>query len=175
MLIKSTYDVISSKDERGFSLIEVMVAIVIFLIGILGVYQLQIHSTAGNALANRVSAATNWATYVAEELVSRDYDHDDLKDDGSNGMAGLDDMNDPGAPDGELYFQSDGSTSTSKDADTIYSLYWNIAEGDHNTVTGVMYEVKLIRVHVVRNGGIGDGHLYSHNYYKAKWPESPSS
>ena len=80
-----------SKCESGFSLIEVMVAIAIFLIGILGVYQLQLHATNGNALANRVMVSKNWASYTVEELLGKDYDHEDLEDD--NGQ-------DPAAPDG---------------------------------------------------------------------------
>ena len=57
-------------DQEGFSLIEAMVAILIFAIGILGAYKLQIHATQGNALANRVSTATNWAEFAVEELLA---------------------------------------------------------------------------------------------------------
>lgn len=161
-------------NQRGFSLIEAMVAITIFVIGILGAYKLQIHATQGNALADRVSAATTWATYVAEGLLAKDYDHTDLDDDDNNGMDDIDPMVMNGNADGILHFHADGTTSTNPTppAGAIYSVYYNIAEGDPDTVPEILKDVKMIRVSVVRNGGIGNGHLYTHDYYKAKWPES---
>ena len=62
-------------NKAGFSLIEVMVAMVIFVIGVLGAYILQIQSTEGNALANRVSTSASWAAYAIEELIGQDYDN----------------------------------------------------------------------------------------------------
>ena len=61
-------------DQGGFTLIEAMVAIVIFAIGILGAYQLQMYAVNGNTTANRVSAATKGAEYVVEELLAQDFD-----------------------------------------------------------------------------------------------------
>ena len=58
-------------------------------------------------------------------------------------------------------------------ANPLYSVFWNVAEGEGpGGETGVLRDVKHIRFHVVRHGGIGSGNLYSHDYYKAKWPES---
>ncbi len=79
-----------------------MVAIITFVIGILGAYKLQLHATHGNALADRVSTSTSWATYAVEELIGREYD-DPLLDDDSNptGSSGLDVMDD--TADGVIY------------------------------------------------------------------------
>lgn len=154
--------------ERGFSLIEAMVALAIFVIGILGVYKLQLYATTGNALANRVTTSQSWASYAVEELLTRDYDHDDLEDDDTNGINGLDTINN--TADGILYISSNGSKSTAPGTNDIYTVYWNIADGTPPST--ILNDVKQIRVHVVRNGGIGNGLLYSHDYYKAKWPES---
>ncbi len=80
--------------QAGFSLVEAMVAIAIFIIGVFGCYKMQLRSTHSNAIAERVSTATNWAVYQIEELLGKDYDDADFDDDGAGaaGAAGLDDL-----------------------------------------------------------------------------------
>lgn len=151
--------------ENGFTLIEVMVALAIFVIGIIGIYQLQVKSTYTNALANHVGTAATWATYTVEQLLATDYD--DLNDDGTGGAgsAGLDDTE--GNADGVLYIRPNGSTGTATAAGDLYSVSWNIAEG---TAAGigqpVLVGTKQIRVIVIKKGGIGKGTLYTHDYFK---------
>ncbi|MFC1831925.1 prepilin-type N-terminal cleavage/methylation domain-containing protein [Thermodesulfobacteriota bacterium] len=168
----------SRTDQGGFSLIEAMVAMVIFAIGILGAYKLQIHATQGNTLANRVSASTNWAMYAIEEVLGQDYDDIlDLQADqtppgiyhGVNGLERLDEDN----ADGVIWVQKDGSLlwkekGHTKSGNDLYSVIWNVAAGDDKGLNAdVLDDVKKIRVHVIRHGGIGLGKLYSHTYYKA--------
>ncbi len=68
-------------SQAGFSLIEAMVAMAIFTIGILGCYRMQLQSVHSNAVAERVSTASHWAAYAIEELLDKDYDHADFDDD----------------------------------------------------------------------------------------------
>lgn len=158
-------------NENGFSLVEAMIAIFIFVVGILGAYKLQLHATQGNALANRVSTSTTWAAYTVEEIVGKDYEHSWLDDDGADGVAGLDDI---GAnADGAIYIQKNGDKTTAPSGDDLYSIFWNVAEGTGpGGEASLLRDVKQIRVRVFRNGGIGNGNLYNHDYYRAKWPES---
>lgn len=154
-------------DENGFTIIEVMVALAIFVIGIIGCYQLQLKSTHTNALANNVGTAATWATYAVEQLLAKKYN--DLNDKG-NGFAGLDDTE--GAADGFLYIKPDGSTGTTTSAGDLYSVSWNIAEGTAPPPVPpappqpVLAGIKQIRVIVIKKGGIGKGTLYTHDYFK---------
>ena len=162
--------------QAGFSLIEAMVAIAIFTIGILGCYKMQLHSTHSNAMGERVSTSAHWAMYAIEEILGQEYD-DDVFDDvhppGApySGSAGLDEFDDNADgvhnADGVLYIQPDGSKKTAPTGKDLYSVSWNVAEGTSSDLT-ILRGVKQVRVHVVRKGGIGTGHLYSHDYYKTE-------
>ncbi len=63
-----------SKNEKGFTLIEVMVAMGIFAVGILAVASMQITAFQGNRSARlRTEAVTRAAEYM-ENLVTQGYD-----------------------------------------------------------------------------------------------------
>jgi len=65
-------------DERGFSLIEVMIALAIFSIGILGVASMQILSVNYNSHARRTTEGTSWGVERMERLMTLPYDDADL-------------------------------------------------------------------------------------------------
>jgi len=67
---------------RGFTLIEIMIAVAIFSIGILAIASLQIKSINSNAAARMQSEATVAAVDCMERLMSLPYEHPDL-DEGS--------------------------------------------------------------------------------------------
>jgi prepilin-type N-terminal cleavage/methylation domain-containing protein len=62
----------------GFTLIEVMIAMVIFSIGILGVAKMQISAINGNAAALKISEKFSLASNRIERLMSLPYTHSDL-------------------------------------------------------------------------------------------------
>lgn len=158
--------------EEGFTLIETMVALAIFVIGILGCYTLQYQASASNVLSNSVGTSATWATYAVEELLAKEYDHADFNDDGPVafvGTAGLDETE--ANADGVLYIRLDGSTGAAATANDLYSVSWNIAEGTAAAVVPgtpqpVLAGTKQVRVVVVKKGGIGGGTLYTHDYFK---------
>ena len=69
----------SSYKERGFTLIEVLIAMAIFSIGILGVGTMQIRSTTGNTSARIRTEASIWAQDRVETLMLLSYTHADLQ------------------------------------------------------------------------------------------------
>jgi type II secretion system protein I len=63
---------------KGFTLIEVLIVMAIFSIGILAVAAMQITATKGNASARRITEATALAENQIENLMQLSYDHVDL-------------------------------------------------------------------------------------------------
>ena len=68
------------KTERGFTLVEVMVAICVFSIGMLAVASMQVSGTQGTASAKWNTGAAVWASDQIEKIISLPYDHADLTD-----------------------------------------------------------------------------------------------
>ena len=60
-----------AKDKRGFSLVEVLIAIVVLAIALMGLATLQVRCIRSNDLANRTTQATNLAQEKLEELIFR--------------------------------------------------------------------------------------------------------
>ena len=67
------------KDKTGgYTLIEVLIAIAIFSIGILGVTNMQLRSTSGNTNARIGTEASVWAQDTVETLMLLPYTHTDF-------------------------------------------------------------------------------------------------
>jgi prepilin-type N-terminal cleavage/methylation domain-containing protein len=60
-------------NQNGFTLVESMIALMVFTIGVLGMLSLQTTSTGTNTLSNRVQHNTNQAVSLTEELFAADY------------------------------------------------------------------------------------------------------
>ena len=67
-----------STARNGFALIEVLMAMVIFAVGILALAGLQITTISGNAAARMQTEATAIGARIVERLRSLPFDHDDL-------------------------------------------------------------------------------------------------
>jgi prepilin-type N-terminal cleavage/methylation domain-containing protein len=63
---------------RGFTLIEVLIALVIFAVGILAIASMQIKSISLNSAARMQTEATTAAVDRMERLLSLPYEHPDL-------------------------------------------------------------------------------------------------
>ncbi len=124
-------------DQKGFSLIEVLIAIVVFTIGILGTIIMQEAFIGGNTTANEVTGAANEASDRMETLMALSYDDASLSDvsnTGANaGATGLDNTDAAGS-------LADGGPVV----DGNLTLFWNVA--DNYPVFGT----KTIRVIVRR-------------------------
>jgi len=152
----------TKKHGQGFTLIEVLVSLAIFAIGIIACYAMQVRSASTTGMANSVLTSSTWATYLVEDLLALDYDDPLLDNSAGNATNGFTDIDDTasGTPDGVRYIQPDGSVNQSPATGDLYSVYWNIAED--RPLDGL----KQIRVIVVKNNGLNAGVLYSHDYYK---------
>jgi len=60
-------------NNQGFTLIEIMIAMVIFMVGMLSVAALQTSATKGNTNANRSTRAFTWCSDRMEVLMSLPY------------------------------------------------------------------------------------------------------
>lgn len=146
------------QDQSAFTLVEVLIALAVFTVGILSVNVMQMAAINGNSDANRVTTGTAWAAERVELLMSADPKLPPGKtcadDDGINpaywfcddigpahGVAGLDAECCPGDPcEGEGDLLADGCIS-----EDMYDIYWNVV--DHTPILNL----KTVRVIVDYN------------------------
>ena len=88
--------------NAGFTLVEVLMALTIFALGILAVTGMQIKAIYGNTSARIQTAETRLAVERMERLIGLPYDHEDLNE-ASNPHQWFDD---------------------------VYSVVWNVTEDD---------------------------------------------
>lgn len=119
--------------QHGFTLIEVLIAIVVLTIGILGAATMQIAAIDGNSTAIRLTGAITWGEDRLETLMGLPFAQADLVDDGNDGVNGLDKTDVVGN-------LADGGP----DVQGVFTVFWNVA--DNYPVFGT----KTIRVIVQR-------------------------
>lgn len=108
-------------NEAGLTLVEILVAMAIFAIGILGIAHMQITSMLGNSIAIKLTNATQLGSQITEEIMFMNYEDARLTDTDNDGITGLDDY--PSAD--EVY---PGNPVESGGVGEEYNIYWNIAE-----------------------------------------------
>lgn len=123
-------------NQNGFTLVEVLMAILVFSIGVVGLNGLQLRSIKSNADADSMTTMSWKVTDRMEQLQRIAYDTlvDIDKNGNNNGAAGLDN-----GPDGN---SADGSDTATYPG---YTVFWNIAEDTPSV------GVAQIRVIVVRS------------------------
>ena len=60
-------------NQKGFTFIELLIAMAVFTIGVLAMYLLHFYSISGNATAHKLSQATNSASDQIEQLLALSY------------------------------------------------------------------------------------------------------
>lgn len=121
---------ININNQSGFTLLEVLIALFIFSIGILGVNAMQLTSIQGNSKAQRLSEASNAAADQIESFLSLAYDAAALNDIDGDGTG--QDVDQDGVDDDVGNFGLDDVTAATADGngmstDGNYQLFWNIA------------------------------------------------
>jgi len=119
-------------NDRGFSIIEVMIAISILSIGILALASMQVAAMRGNSFAGGVTEGSTWALDQIEKLMSLPWTDASLQDADLDGAGGLENIG--------------IDTGTQADADFRvirgrYAIHWNVAD---NVVTANTRTVNVI-------------------------------
>ena len=121
--------------QRGFTLLEVFAAILVFALGAMALYRLQVATIQSSSFANDLTEATTLAQGQMEELLARDYLDPNLLDndgDGTNQDVDGDGVDDDG---GDFGLAHDDPLDSSTGVDSTlqsgrYQVSWNVAN-DH--------------------------------------------
>jgi type IV pilus assembly protein PilV len=114
---------LSAVNAAGFTLLEVLVAIMILTFGLLAVGSMQISAIRGNFMSGNTSMAVTLAGEKMEDLLNTDYSHADLK----AGKHGPESISKTGADDeGGLYRRSWTVTDRSSPVrkDLVVTVTW---------------------------------------------------
>ncbi len=122
---------IGNDPAAGFTIIEVMIAMLVFAIGILGVVTMQTSSVSGNAKARYISEAANYAANRVEILLNTDYSK--IVDRTHDGLNGLDYVGITPATKAADY--------SANSPDGLYTIYWNVVS---NLPTSNSKTIKVI-------------------------------
>lgn len=154
-------------NQNGFTLVEVMVAMVVFAIGILTLNLMQTSAIDGNASANRMTNAATWASDRVEQIFALEYDDALLADTDGDGT-GEDTDATPGVDDdgGNFGLGDDNTTSADHNFSSPdggeYTVLWNVA------VDEPMPDMKTIHIIVQRND-LGVSKSITFEYMKSKF------
>jgi len=77
------------KNQQGYTLVEVMIAVAIFAVGIMAIFSMQIAATRGNATARETTEALSIAQDTMESLLALQINHANINDRNGDGAAGL--------------------------------------------------------------------------------------
>ena len=119
-----------SRDE-GFTLIEVLIALVILTVGLLAVGTMQISAIRGNFMGGNTSTALSLASEKMEELLNTAYNHEDLSDRESGNNTNLSSID---SVDHQVELSEEGVVGTGG----FYRMIWNIADQSAPTTKNVM-------------------------------------
>ncbi|MEW6518818.1 MAG: prepilin-type N-terminal cleavage/methylation domain-containing protein [Thermodesulfobacteriota bacterium] len=140
---------IATSRQSGFTLIEVLIAVAIFTIGILAVNAMQTAAIKGNSSANRITESSSWASDRIETLIGLNYSDADLDDDDGDGTG--EDANNDGTDDdgGNFGLDDTGANAdgTSASPDGSYTINWNVA------VNYPFPDIKTVNVIIERQDG----------------------
>lgn len=99
----------------GFTLLEIMISLLIFSVGILAIGQMQISAIRGNDFSSEFTVALVLAQNQIDYLSALDYQHGDLADTNENGTTGLSET---------------AAADHKKTCQKKYAVFWNTA-ADH--------------------------------------------
>jgi prepilin-type N-terminal cleavage/methylation domain-containing protein len=132
--------------ERGFTLLEVLIAVCVLTVGLLGVASMQGSASRNNTFADSRTVATALAANQMEALLPLAWDDASLSDADGDGNAGLDDTG----------FDNDPTTQGDADHGVTqgkYTICWNVVDNE------IINNTKTINVIITWNDYGGNGRL----------------
>ena len=148
-------------NQAGFTLIESLIAMAIFTIGILGLFGMQTAAIKENLAANNITTGSTWAVDQVEQLINLPYNDPagQLNDTDGDGCNGLDDyVTGTGTSQDADHFILGSTISTTP---PFYNVYWNVAQDcvlsniPASTLPEEDQRPKYIRIIVTRDNGNG--------------------
>ncbi len=139
-------------NQHGFTLIEIMIAMVVFAIGILAVAAMQTSAIKCNSRASGLTEATIVADSRMEQFMTLDYNDPVLNDTDGDGVGGLNDA---------TIASSDGSSVYAAQSGLVYNIFWNIA------INSPVLNTKQIRL-IVNWTEHGKARSLTFNFIKAE-------
>jgi type IV pilus assembly protein PilV len=137
------------QQEKGFTLLEVIIAMFILAFGLLAIASMQTTAIKGNSEAMGITGAATFAQDRMERLLSLAYTHADLNDTDADGLGGL----------------NHSTTATADhnwtDSSNTYTVYCNVA------VDQPIQNVKTIRM-IVRWTDRGVGRTATFEFMKSE-------
>jgi type IV pilus modification protein PilV len=115
----------------GFTLIEVLIAIVILTVGLLAVGTMQISAIRGNFMSGNTSIALSLASEKMEDLLNRDFNNADLNDTVTGNNSTLSSTT---SVDHQENISEEGVVGTG----AYYRRIWNIADQSSPTTKSLM-------------------------------------
>jgi len=121
-----------SSNNKGFTVVELMVAVVITVISFAGLATMEIACINGNSIASNVTTGITLAQDKMEDLMSLDINDPDLDDNNISNNANLREGVEDSTETGESSNSDDGHREKNIDAKGnpggMYTRFWNVAE-----------------------------------------------
>jgi len=144
---------ISQSRREGFTLVEVLAAVVVFAFGVLALYRLQSAGVQSNTFSNDLTQAITLAQDRMELLMSLPYNNSDIrqKDNNGDGVSGIDKT-----VDGSGNPISDGNATVGK-----FNIYWNVVPKDPFKLVSSDDETSPKRIRIIVRWQRGDRSWHS--------------
>ncbi|XCN71918.1 MAG: prepilin-type N-terminal cleavage/methylation domain-containing protein [Candidatus Electrothrix aestuarii] len=155
-----------TREQDGFTLIETMVAMVIFTIGILALFGMQTAAIKENLAANNITTGATLASDRVEQLIALNYDDTEISEGGAgiSQYASCDDLS------SDNWWRTLSATQRVKEdflGETAnhpdYFVYWAVSKGCTLVKEGGIgldddspYRPKHLHITVTRDNGSGD-------------------
>ncbi len=119
-------------NNKGFTVVELMVAVVITVIAFAGLATMEIACINGNSIASNVTTGITLAQDTMEDLMSLDINDPELDDNNTSNNVNLREGVEDFADVGNLATADDGHREENIDAKGnpggMYTRFWNVAE-----------------------------------------------